>query len=104
MHVQLGHIWVDVVSLTVLGGVLLACALYVLWCNWIKSLRGGDGTVQAGVYRLAAARGDLQTMACLHAAAGLDVDAAHGGFSALHAAAVAGQQGECCVQPSAQQT
>jgi hypothetical protein len=95
MHVQLANnVRADVVGLSVLAGVVLACDMYLLWCYCIKNLRGGDGTVPAGMFRLAAARGDLQTMACLHAATGLEVDAAHNGFTSLHAAAVIGQKGE----------
>jgi len=96
MNIQIGSIWVDVVGLSVLGGVLLAWLVYFLWCCSVNSVKAqAEGPVSAGMFRLAAARGDLHTMACLHAAAGLDIDAARDGFTALHAAAVQGQQGEC---------
>lgn len=71
-HIQLGptQIWVDCVGLALLAAVLLFAAVYLLWCSWVKAQRGGaDSTVAAGMYRLAAARGDLQTLA-LHAATG----------------------------------
>lgn len=96
-HVQLGptRIWVDCVGLELLAGVLLFAAVYLLWCSWVKAQRGADSTVAAGMYRLAAARGDLQTLACLHAATSLNPDdAAISGFTALHAAVVLDQQGE----------
>lgn len=96
-HFQLGQtgIWVDCVGLALLAGVLLFAAFFLLWCSWVKAQRGAGSTVAAGIYRLAAARGDLQTLACLHAGAGLNPDdAAISGFTALHAAVVLDQQGE----------
>lgn len=95
MHFELtSGLWVDLVGLAVLFGTLLLAGLYVVWCSCLKSLRDAHGTAQAGMFRLAAARGELKTLACLHAA-GMDVDADHNGFTALHAAAVMGQLGEC---------
>lgn len=94
MHeVLLGAVWVDVVGLSVLAGVVVASVLYLLWCRCVSKLRSARSPVQAGLFRLAAARGDMHTMACL-AAAGLDAEAANNGFTALQAACVHGQLGE----------
>jgi hypothetical protein len=93
---QLGTIWVDVVGLAVLTGVVMAAAMYLLWCR-ISKLRMASSPLQAGVFRLAAARGDIHTMACL-AAAGVPLEAANDGFTALLAACVHGQTGEQCCQ------
>ena len=93
----LGGVWIDLVGILVLFGTLLLFCLYVLWCHlFVKSWQAAaNGTVKAGIFRLAAARGDLQTMACLLSSAAVDVDAAaHDGFTALHAAAVMGQTGK----------
>ncbi len=51
-------------------------------------------TVTAGMFRLAAARGDLQQMERLSGTAHFSIEAELEGFTALHAAAVAGQAGE----------
>lgn len=97
MHFEiLDDVWIDLVGISVLAGVLLLCFAYVLWCHLGVKARQAptDGTVKAGIFRLGAARGDLRTMACLLSSAAVDVDAAHGGFTALHTAAVMGQTGE----------
>jgi hypothetical protein len=91
----LGALWVDVVGLSVLAGVVAAAVLYLLWCGSVSKLRSASSPVQAGLLRLAAARGDMHTMACL-TAAGLDTDAANDGFTALQAACVNSQLGEVC--------
>jgi hypothetical protein len=95
MHFEvIDDVWIDLVGISVLAGLVLLCFVYVLWCHLGVKSRRADGTVKAGIFRLAAARGDLQTMECLLSSAAVDVDAAHGGFTALHAAAVMGQTGE----------
>jgi hypothetical protein len=92
----IGGVWIDLVGISVLFGTVLLFCLYVLWCHvFVKSWQAAaNGTLKAGMFRLAAARGDLQTMACLLSSAAVDVDAAHDGFTALHAAAVMGQTGK----------
>lgn len=97
MHFEIiDDVWIDLVGISVLAGVLLLCFAYVLWCHLGVKARQAptDGTVKAGIFRLGAARGDLRTMACLLSSAAVDVDAAHGDFTALHTAAVMGQTGE----------
>jgi hypothetical protein len=89
---RIGTVWVDLVGVSVLAGVMLASALYLLWCC-ISKLRSASSPLQAGVFRLAAARGDIHAMACL-SAAGMDIEAASDGFTALLAACVHGQAGE----------
>lgn len=101
MHVKIGKVWVDVVGVAVLSSVLLACGLYLLFCQLKKACRSRGSQVWAGVFRLSAARGDLHAMVCLAQAPGFAVDAALGGFTALHAACVQGHLGEftvlhCC--------
>jgi hypothetical protein len=92
MYISSNHhqstLWVDFVGIAVLGAVVLAAALYLLWCC-ISKLRAASSPLQAGVFRLAAARGDIHTMACL-AAAGVPLEAASDGFTALLAACVHG--------------
>lgn len=93
MHAQLGKIWLDVVPLSVLACVLLFTAAYLLSCSIVSRHRSGiHSPLRSGMFRLAASRGDLQTLACL-AAACLDTDAALDGFTALHAACIQGQLG-----------
>jgi hypothetical protein len=102
MYISSNHhqstLWVDFVGIAVLGAVVLAAALYLLWCC-ISKLGAASSPLQAGVFRLAAARGDIHTMACL-AAAGVPLEAASDGFTALLAACVHGQVGEqWCLGP-----
>lgn len=91
----IGHLSVDVIGLATLLGILLCVIAYFLWCQALKLRNGrGHSRIAAGMFRLAAARGDLHSMACLTAVETFDVNAALAGFTALHAACVQGQQGD----------
>lgn len=61
--------------------------------------RGCVARTVAGMFRAAAARGDVRAMQILSHAPGWEPEAANKGFTALHAAAVEGQAGERLQQP-----
>lgn len=95
MNVQLGRIEVDAVGLATLTGFLLCVGVYLARCQAVKARNGsGHSSIAAGMFRLAASRGDVHAMACLGFAQGFAPNAGLDGFTALHAACIQGQQGK----------
>lgn len=90
----LGGLDIDIVGLGALSCTIACVAIYLLWCHAEKARNGsGHSKVAAGMFRLAAARGDLHAVVCLSHAGGFGTDAELGGFTALHAVCVQGQEG-----------
>jgi hypothetical protein len=87
---------VDIVGLSIYGGVILISVIYVIYTKSVKAYRrkkNGDPNLQ-GAVRWAAAAGDLEALDTLSLAPEFDVESALGGFTALHAAVIGGQRGK----------
>ena len=87
---------VDIVGLSVYGGVIALSLLYVSYYivqKWWIRRKHGDPILK-GAVRWAAAAGDLDTLDALSLAPKFDVESSLDGFTALHAAAIGGHQGK----------
>jgi hypothetical protein len=87
---------VDIIGLSVYGGIIVLAILYVVYTQAIKLWRRrnyGDPILK-GALRWAAAAGDLKTLEDLSLAPEFEVESATDGFTALHAAVVSGKRGE----------
>lgn len=94
MIIRFNKFYLDVVGLAAFIGTLLCVVGYLVRCQAVKARNGrGHSRIGAGLFRLAAARGDLHAMACLSIVQNFRVDAELAGFTALHAACVQGQHG-----------
>jgi hypothetical protein len=86
----------DVGGVCIYAGFILLCLAYAIYkVVFVKQLRlrkEGDPLLK-GAVRWAAAAGDVATLNDLSLAPNFDVDSDLDGFTALHAAAVAGKRG-----------
>jgi hypothetical protein len=87
---------VDIVGLSIFGGVILLAVIYLTYTKLIKAWRRrkhGDPNLK-GVVRWAAAAGDREALDALSLAPEFDIESALDGFTALHAAVIGGHRGE----------
>ena len=87
----------DLIGVSIYGGfITIVCLLSLYYLGlkkWWRKRRQGD-PVFKGAVRWAAAAGDLNALDALSLSPKFEVESALDGFTALHAAVVAGHRGE----------
>jgi hypothetical protein len=87
---------VDIVGLSVYGGAIAICLIYLIYTEllkWWRRRKHGDPCLK-GAVRWAAAAGDREALDALSLAPEFDVESALDGFTALHAAVIGGHRGK----------
>jgi hypothetical protein len=87
---------VDIVGLSVYGGLILMTILYITYTKsvkWWRRRKHGDPNLK-GAVRWAAAAGDLEALEALSLAPEFDIESDLDGFTALHAATIGGRRGK----------